>query len=295
MRSGPTMRLVAGRVAAWVWGMAVMLVGFPVAAGTPVCDELSGPKRELAQGLLSSQHPYDCCDESIARCLEAKRVCSLAYRLAERICSRVAAGQSRKAIVRALSLRARSMMPLTKPAKISLDGFEPVGEEGSPVELVEYACARCPFCAKATPKLYDLVTKGPLKGKVRFYFKPFPIRYHEHAKVANLGLMAAMRLGRFWPFMQHVYRHFDAFSPQKQPTWAEKSGLKRSEFTRVLGESKTREMLVASKKEGLRNGVDATPTFFISRRRYVGDHDVAELIDVLEEEYERLRRIEYRK
>lgn len=43
-----------------------------------------------------------------------------------------------------------------------------------------------------------------------------------------------------------------------------------------------------SKKEGLRNEVNETPTFFINDRKYVGDLELEELVDVLEEEYERV-------
>jgi len=38
----------------------------------------------------------------------------------------------------------------------------------------------------------------------------------------------------------------------------------------------------------LRNQVDATPTFFINGRRYAGDIELEEMVDVLLEEAERL-------
>ena len=47
-----------------------------------------------------------------------------------------------------------------------------------------------------------------------------------------------------------------------------------------------RSQLVASKKEGLKVGVEATPTLFIDGFRYHGELDIAELTDVLEESYE---------
>ncbi|MEW6749991.1 MAG: hypothetical protein AB1505_03325 [Candidatus Latescibacterota bacterium] len=47
-------------------------------------------------------------------------------------------------------------------------------------------------------------------------------------------------------------------------------------------------LLAESKKEGLRNQVDATPALFVNGRRYVGDTDLDELVDVLLEEDERV-------
>ena len=49
---------------------------------TPACNKLGSSQKERAQKLLSSQYPYDCCDETLAICLKEKKVCSLVYRLA---------------------------------------------------------------------------------------------------------------------------------------------------------------------------------------------------------------------
>jgi protein-disulfide isomerase len=162
------------------------------------------------------------------------------------------------------------------------------GDEGAPVVLVVYACARCPFCSKIIPPLYEEVSQGSLKGKARLYFKVFPIRGHAYSKESGLGFAAASLMGAFWPFMLHSYANFDDFCIKRQVEWAEKSGLTPQAFDHMVNAPDTRAMLVESKKEGLRNKVDATPTFFINGRKYVGSLEFKELVDVLEEEYERL-------
>ncbi len=259
------------------------------------CEALSGAKKALATKLLASQHPYACCDETIASCLKQKKVCRLAWRLAASVCRRVAAGEDEKTIVRALSRRARSMLAgLGKKPTIALSGWPAVGPADAKVTLVEYACARCPFCSKVTPGLHAAVTKGALKGKVRLVFKPFPIRNHQWSKEAGLGFTAAVRIGAFWRYALHLYKHFDAFSPDKQKPWAKSLGLDCGRFGELIKDAKTRKMLIASKKEGLRNKVKATPTFFINGRRYVGDPKLAELVDVLGEEHERASGKTYR-
>ena len=62
---------------------------------------------------------------------------------------------------------------------------------------------------------------------------------------------------------------------------------RQSAFTLQLRSSDTRRALIKSKKEGLRNKVNATPTLFINGRRYLGDLDRASLQDVLEEAADR--------
>lgn len=272
----------------------VALVAHSASAQTPTCKQLEGKARVRATDLITSEFVYDCCDDTIARCLKRKRVCRLAYRLSENICRRAKAGQSADQIRRALTRRASSMMATGKKATFELLHAPMAGDSKAPVVVVEYACARCPFCGTISPPLHDAVVTGPLKDKARVYFRPFPIRNHQHSKDANLCLMAAIRLGRFWPFMKLLFEHFDDFSVDNAKKWARQSGMDPKQFIAMTQHKVTRELLIASKKEGLRNKITATPTFFINGRKYEGEHRLAELIDVFEEEYERVTGRRYR-
>ncbi len=266
----------------------ILLVAGLAQAQTPVCDRLTAPQRETARGLLAGQHPYDCCDDTIDKCLRVTPTCALVVRLANNICRRVADGQHEKAIIRSLSHRARTMMAMGKGAKIDLQGCTPIGDPKSSVVLVEYACGRCPFCAKLTPEIYEAVVDGPLAGKAVFYFKVFPIRSHEGAKASGLAMLAAEQLGGFWAFLLHGYERFDLFCPDRQKLWAKDVGLDEIAFAQLITDPALEKRLVTSKKEGLANGVDATPTFFINGRRYYAELSLDEIVDVVEEEFERL-------
>jgi len=274
--------------------LASLLAPAPSAAGTPTCKGLSGAQRKLATELLDRQHPYDCCDDTISKCLAAKPTCRLAWRLSETICHRVAAGQDRVRIERALSRRARSMMPGAKPAVIVLDGVPAVGTTDAQVVVVAYACPRCPFCSKLMPALQHAVAEGQLQGKARLYFKVFPTRSHAHSKESALAYLAAARLGRFWEYMGYAYANFDAYAPDKPASWASAVGLDAERFDQLVADPALRQALVANKKEGIVNKVEATPTLFINGRKFHGDVELAELIDVVEEEHERLSGLTHR-
>ncbi|HSN57021.1 MAG TPA: thioredoxin domain-containing protein, partial [Candidatus Sulfomarinibacteraceae bacterium] len=94
---------------------------------------------------------------------------------------------------------------------------------------------------------------------------------------------AAIVTDRFWPFMLSTYRHFDDHAAERQPEWAAASGLDRDEFAARLENAATRDAVVASKKEGLVNGVEEAPTLFIDGRRWAGDLELEELISAVEE------------
>jgi protein-disulfide isomerase len=258
-------------------------------AHNPACDRLPAEQKKLAGQILQSEHPYDCCDDTIAKCLKRKPACSLAVRLAANICRRVARGEPREKIARALDRRARTALRAGKPASIKLDGVPMAGDPDAPVAVVEYACARCPYCSRITPKLYRAVTEGPLEGKVRLYLKLFPIRGHPFSKEAGLAFLAAAKLNRFWQYALYSYQHFDQYSLLKQAQWAEKEGMDARAFERIVNDPATREALIASKKEGIVNKVNATPTFFIDGKKYSGEVQVDEIIDYLEEVYERIK------
>jgi protein-disulfide isomerase len=173
--------------------------------------------------------------------------------------------------------------------EIDLEAAPILGPDDASVTVVVYACARCPYCSRLIPELYDEMTEGSLHNRVRLAFRVFPIRGHEGSTDAGLGFVAAADLGVFWPFMLHAYHHFDAFSAERQIDWAVTVGLESEVFESRIADFATREALVASKKEGLVNGVEETPTLFINGRRWVGDLDTAEVIDAIEEEVARVR------
>ncbi len=260
----------------------------------PECQKLQGPKKVLAEKILSSQYPYDCCDSTIAKCLKNEKVCALAWRLARDVCRRVEKGQDEKKILRSLSKRARSMMTGGKTFSIDIEKTPYAGPKDARVTVVEYACPRCPFCSKITPVVHEAVTTGPLKDKIRLVFKTFPLKSHKNSKEAGLAFVAAARLGKFWEFMRYSYAHFDSFCTKLQSQWAEAVGMDKARFESLVKDPGVRKELVNNVKEGLRNKVEATPTFFINGRRYVGDLDTDELQDVFEEEYDRVTGKQFR-
>jgi protein-disulfide isomerase len=255
-------------------------------AQTADCDGLPADKKNVARDLFAVLHPYDGCDETFARCLAAKPPKPVVLRLASDICRQVKAGNERKQIERNLAKRAQTMLPSGPRAAVTLDETVRAGSATAPVTVVVYACARCPFCALMVPALYQAVTGGPLAGKVRLYFRPFPLKSHDGSTEGGLAMVSAATLGRFWPFTLHLYKNFDSFCPKLLADWAEAVGMNRAAFEREYADPKTRDVLVAAKQEGLRNKVNATPSIFIDGRPYLYDLTSEAVLDVLQEAYE---------
>jgi len=275
-------------------GLLLALCPPPAEARTPTCNGLSGDEEFLATELLATQRVYDCCDDTIANCLRQQPTCSLAFRLSENVCRRLADGQPRTRIVEALRSRARNASPGRREAEIDLSGLEVAGDPSAPITVVEYACPRCPYCARMTPLIHAAVVGGPLEGKVKLYLKTFPLRGHWGSKESGLAFLAAQELGHFWDFVSFYFAHFDAFSFERLPGWAKAVGMDRNAFQKAMDDPRTRQSLVEIKREGLKNDVVATPTYFVNGRKYEAELSDAELIDVLEEEFEKIEGVRYR-
>ncbi|MFH0903205.1 MAG: DsbA family protein [Pseudomonadota bacterium] len=268
---------------------AVVLVSAPAWARTPACDSLPQDKKGEAKKLLSQIFSYDCCDRTVAECLAVKpNRCRLAVRLANDICRLLKAGVPAKDTELVLSQRAQSMIPTGARFAFELEDSMAVGPANAPVQVVVYACTRCPFCKQLLPLLFREVATGSLQGKVRLYFRPFPLRDHPGSTEGGLALLAAAEQNKLWPFLLYLYERFDQFAPEKLPEWAASLGMDKESFAKTSSAAPSREKLVATKREGLRNKVAATPSLFINGRKYVYDLDLAVLVDVLLEEHERV-------
>jgi protein-disulfide isomerase len=275
--------------AAFAAAVASLLVALPARAQTPACDALSAQAGEVARQVLESQPPYEGCDQPIATCLKNNPSDRLALRLADFVCRRAASRQDRATIERSLERRALSMMRPGRRYTIEDAAWPIAGCTAAKVKVVAYVCARCPFCSKLLPDLHREITAGRLAGRVALTVRPFPIKSHANSTEANLAVAAAAGLGKAWEYLLHAYRHFDRFTPDAPARWAADLGLDAAAFAAAAAGPAARDFVVAAKKEGLRNGVEATPTLFINGRRYVGDLDVETLVDVLEEEAEAAR------
>jgi len=263
---------------------AFLLTGFITSRGvaqTRTCNALTDPQKRTVQEIFKTQRPHDCCDATLLECLGRKPVCPLVTRLANDVCRRAALGQSRGEIERELMRRAASV--IAPKVSIDLSSASVAGESSARVEIVAYVCARCPYCSKLIPQLHQSVTQGKLRGKAKLLIRPFPIRSHKHSTLGAKAMLAAERLGQFWPFLLHLYAHFDRFAPERIVECAAGAGLDAARFRALVDDPDVERMLVRVKKEGVRNHVEATPSLFIDGRFYSADLSLPAVEDFVEE------------
>jgi protein-disulfide isomerase len=162
------------------------------------------------------------------------------------------------------------------------------GPESAPVTLVEYGDYECPHCAQAHPIVKRLQKR--FGDSLRFVFRNFPLReMHPHAQAAAETAEFAGAHGKFWEMHDLLFENQQRLSPAlfvelaqtlKLPTQALEEALKEGRFTAHVR---------ADFRDGVRSGVNGTPTFFINGQRHDGSWEFPDLLLTVDQAVESAR------
>jgi protein-disulfide isomerase len=155
------------------------------------------------------------------------------------------------------------------------------GPDDAPVTLVEYGDFECPYCGMAYPIVK--AAQRELGSQLRFAFRHFPLaESHPHARLAAQAAEAAAAQGHFWEMHDMLYEHQEALAPKDIIGYAESLGLDSAKLARDLEAGTFAKRVRDDFRNGVRSGVNGTPTFFVNGDRYDGSWANAEsFIDAL--------------
>jgi protein-disulfide isomerase len=140
-----------------------------------------------------------------------------------------------------------------------------LGNAAAPVTIVEFTDYRCPGCAATQPTLERLVKE--YGDKVRLVARDFPLSQHAEAFKAAEAAEAAREQGKYWAYVEILMRSQSALGVAKLKDYASELGLDRGRFDQALESGKFAETVQRDIEEGMRLGIDSTPTVFINGRR----------------------------
>lgn len=149
-----------------------------------------------------------------------------------------------------------------------------VGLENSPVVVRMYSDFQCPACKSAEPGVRAAIEK--YKDRVKFVWKDFPlITVHQNARAAANVARCSQDQGKFWEMHDLLYSKQEIWSPQPDPRasfeeYAAQLKLDVTSFATCLDAKKNDDKIMADEAEGTKNGVNATPTFYVNKTQYVG-------------------------
>jgi protein-disulfide isomerase len=155
------------------------------------------------------------------------------------------------------------------------------GPADAPVTLLEYGDFECPFCGRAYWELKKL--ESAVGDTVRFVFRHFPLtQLHPHALLAAEAAEAAGAQGRFWEMHDRLFENQQNLEAPALLTYAADLGLDMSRFTRDLQEHRFLPKIRRDFLEGVRSGVNGTPSFFLNGERHNGSYTAEALLAAIE-------------
>jgi protein-disulfide isomerase len=155
------------------------------------------------------------------------------------------------------------------------------GPADAPVTILEYGDFECPYCRGAFRDVRLLVDEHT--AEIRFVFRNFPIpQLHPHAEQAAEAAEAAGAQGRFWEMHDLLLQPYSQLDADSLVTFAEVIGLDIPRFRREVTGQAYAAKIQADVQEGFRNGVNATPKFYVDGRRVDGKVPLEHLVELVE-------------
>jgi protein-disulfide isomerase len=140
-----------------------------------------------------------------------------------------------------------------------------LGKPDAPVTIIAFTDYQCPSCAAMHPQLERLVKE--YGDKVRLVTRDFPLSQHTEAFKAAEAAEAARDQGKYWEYIQILLRNQSALTVDKLKGYASELALDRTRFDSALDSGKFAESVQRDIEDGMRLGINGTPTIFINGRR----------------------------
>ena len=149
-----------------------------------------------------------------------------------------------------------------------------LGPADAPVTVLEYGDYQCPFCRGAARDVHRMLELYP--GSIRFVFRNFPIaQLHPHAE------QAASAQGKFWEMYDLLLRPSSRLDLGSLLGYARDLGLDVDRFRKEVTGRAYAGKIDGDVQEGVGNGVNATPKFYVDGKRIDGKFPLEGLEDAI--------------
>lgn len=147
------------------------------------------------------------------------------------------------------------------------------GRPDAPVTIEIFSDFRCRYCGVLAETIEPLIVSEYVNtGIARIVYRQFPVGGPLSEQAAEASLCAADQ-GKFWAYHGELFARLprgELRGAGDLDAAARQIGLDQARFTRCLRSGQMRARVDADRNEGLRRGVQGTPTSFVGGRAIVG-------------------------
>jgi protein-disulfide isomerase len=175
---------------------------------------------------------------------------------------------------------------LLEPDRIMVAANGPSkGPADAPVTIVEFSDFQCPYCARLTPTMEQVMSK--YGDKVRRVFRQFPLNFHPFAQKAAEASLCANEQGVFWQLHDAMFGNQQALGVDQLKTKAAEIGVDAGAFNQCLDSGKYAAAIQTDIQDGSAAGVNGTPALFINGRMVTGAVPIDQITKVIDDELRR--------
>ena len=146
---------------------------------------------------------------------------------------------------------------------VSVDDDPAQGKAAALVAVVMFTDFQCPACAATHPVLKKVL--GEYGDRVRFVVRDFPLtNIHENAFRAARAANAANSQGKYFEYINVLYRNQNALDADSLKKYAADLGLNVKQFEIDLLSAKTAAEVKKDVTDGKKYGIGVTPTIFVN-------------------------------
>jgi protein-disulfide isomerase len=137
------------------------------------------------------------------------------------------------------------------------------GDANAAVTIIEFTDFQCSACGAMYPVMEDVLkTYG---NRVRFVVRDFPLTaLHPNAFRAAQAASAANAQGKFWEYIDILFRNQSTLDPDSLKKYATQIGLDRKRFDLEFESGKYDADIRRDIEDGEMYGIEGTPTIFIN-------------------------------
>ncbi len=151
-------------------------------------------------------------------------------------------------------------------AKLSLQGFQMLGNKNAPMTIVEFTDYQCPFCQRFHATTFPEIRKNYIDtGTARFFSRDLPLDFHANAMRAAQAARCAGDQGQFWALRDIMEDNPDKLDMESLVADARGLKMDADAFRKCVESEKYKNAVQTDVMEAFKIGANGTPTFVIGK------------------------------
>ncbi|OGG04340.1 hypothetical protein A2Z33_03460 [Candidatus Gottesmanbacteria bacterium RBG_16_52_11] len=144
-------------------------------------------------------------------------------------------------------------------------GTTVTGSASASAYLVEFSDYQCPACKAWEPTVTEIISA--YGDRMQFAYRHFPLDQHQVADTAARAAEAAGLQGKFWEMHSLLFGNQERMSDTIFAELAAQLSLDNDRFQNDMNSAAVREKIGRDRGDGIKFGVDSTPSFYLNGRK----------------------------